>query len=135
MLASTDPIGPSIDEMRRPVPVVFGYAKEWDHLWANNELPPEKTTAHNAYTVPAGQRLLLKGAMVSASKGGIHLAWITKTPGILGDCRFSRWCALTFEPSSEVTAGSTLAVYYKNNSTQKMRGTVSFIGVEEELLA
>ena len=39
MLASTDPIGPSIDEMRQPVPVVFGYTKEWDHLWTNDELP------------------------------------------------------------------------------------------------
>lgn len=108
------------------------YQTEWDHLWASDILPPKATTIHTAYTVPTGYRLLLKGAMVSASKGGMHRCWIIHTPGILGDCRFQFFEALTFPPSSEIAAGDTLLVYYKNNCSRIMRGTVSFIGVMEK---
>ena len=106
---------------------------EWDYLWENDSLPPKKTTANTVYTVPTGYRLMLKGAMVSASKEGMHRVWICSTPGIVGDCRFLYFEALTFPPSSEITAGSTLTIYLKNNSTRVMRGTVSFIGILEKL--
>ena len=84
MLASTDPTGPSIDEMRQPMPVVFGYASEWESLWEVDEIPPGKVVAYDAYTVPEGHRLLFKGGYAFCSIGCVQKVFLTKTPGILG---------------------------------------------------
>lgn len=125
---------PEVNQIPPSFPTLeSGRQVEWEHLWTHDALPPMSITAHTVDSIGSGYRLLLKGAMISSSVDGIQRVWITKTPGLVGDCFFSRFYALTFTPSSEVSEGKTLTVYYKNNTTQYCRGTVSFIGVLEKL--
>jgi hypothetical protein len=131
MLASTNPEGAQISEMRTPVPVIYGYQQEWESLWEVDNLSPGKVTSYVAYTVPKGHRLLFKGGFAFCNVGCIQKVWITRTPGILGDFNFDRLGAFGFEPSSEVTEGKTITYYFFNNSTKKCRGGISLVGVLE----
>lgn len=118
------------------------YQYEWGYLWEakidpetgeDNRIPPFKKVTDNVYTVPEGKRLLLKGAMASADNDAYHKVWIViSTPGLLGDRYVLRSDSETFFPSQEIKSGHTLVLYFHNQSSQKIRANVSFIGIIQE---
>ena len=109
------------------------YQTEWDDLWEGDDLAPKQTTAHTAYIVPDGYRLLMKGGFASCDVGVIQRVWLCATPGLLGDFRFDYLGNMTFVPSAQIDGGSTLTYYFYNNHVKKCRGTISLIGVLERL--
>jgi len=117
---------------------------EWSYLYETDDdspIPAFTTLEHKVITVETGYRLLLKGAMCSATSkhtsigsDAQHKVWIViTTPGFLGDRFFRMTDALTFVPSEEIKAGHTLYFYLFNQSSEKIRATVNFIGVKEKV--
>lgn len=117
---------------------------EWSYLYetADDEpIPPFTTVEHKVITVEEGYRLLLKGVMCSsmskhtgiASDAQIKIWIVITTPGFLGDRYYLRTDALTFAPSQEVKAGHSVYLYIFNQSSERIRETVNFIGVKEKV--
>jgi len=117
---------------------------EWSYLYETEDdspIPPFSTIEHEVITVETGYRLLLKGAMCSATSKHTSIGsdamlkmWIViTTPGFEGDRFFRTTDALTFVPSQEIKAGHTLYVYLHNLSSEELRATVNFIGVKEKV--
>jgi len=109
------------------------YQIEWIDLWEGDDLAPKQTTAHTAYTVPDGYRLLMKGGFASCDVGVIQRVWLCTTPGLLGDFRFDYLGSITFVPSAQINAGSTLTYYFFNNHVKRCRASISLIGVLERI--
>ncbi len=115
---------------------------EWSYLYETDDdspIPAFTTLEHKVITVESGYRLLLKGAMCSATSKHTNIGsdamlkvWIViTTPGFLGDRFFRMTDVITFSPSQEVRAGHTLYLYLHNLSSEKIHATINFIGVKE----
>jgi len=121
--------------------------KEWSVLIefkktpeTDNRIPPFSIASAEVYTVPEGYRLLMKGAVISATDEAnmpmniYNKAWIViTTPGVVGDRYYFMTDALTFVPSHEIKEKHSIYLYIHNFSGELMTATATFLGVLESL--
>jgi len=109
----------------------------WSYLLEfkdENRVPPFSIASAKIYSVPEGYELILRGSMVGVTgEDGIasnatHKVWVLiTTPGFLGDRYVIRTDALVLE-SQLVPEGSSLYVYFHNQSSEYVSVTINFIG-------
>ena len=127
--------------------ILYPNQKEWSVLIefkkteeADNRIPPFSVASTKVYTVPENYRLLMKGAMCSATDEDnmpmniYNKIWIViATPGVVGDRYFLITDALTFVPSHEIRENHSIYLYIYNFSGELMSAAVTFLGVLESL--
>lgn len=86
-----------------------------------------------AYTVPAGWRLHIGGAVISCNASCIQKVVMTHTPGIIGDYRYDVKGELVFGPLSStlLDPGDILTIYTYNNDTVYRDFSITVVGVLE----
>jgi len=88
-----------------------------------------------AYTVPAGWRLFIGGAVITCNISCIQKVVMTHTPGIIGDFRYDMRGDLMFGilSSTLLDPADVLTIYTYNNHTDYADFSITIVGILEAL--
>ena len=98
-------------------------------------IPGNTVESLAAYTVPAGWRLFIGGAVITCNISCIQKVVMTHTPGIIGDYRYDMRGDLIFGvlSSTILDPADVLTIYTYNNHNDYADFSISVVGVLEAL--